>query len=580
MEYKQENKTCQNCKKEFTVEPEDFNFYEKIKVPPPTWCPECRMIRRMLFRNERSLYKQNCGLCGKSTISMYDPESKYEVYCIDCFNSDKWNSSDFEQDYDFSCSFFEQFGEFLKKIPRRALYRDFDVNSEYTNQSVYMKNCYLCFGGHHYEDSDYCAQNFFLKNCLDVNFSSKSEFCFDSIRLRNCFRVRFGYYSENCIDSWFIYNCRNCQNCVGCTNLRNKNYCIFNKQYNKEEYENKIKELALSQRENIENIRKEFWKQSISFPRKFANVKNIINSTGDNLEQVKNCRNSFNLTEDENVNCSFFVPTGGKDCFDLDHVGLGTSECYEIHSAFGDNRVFFSNRVYYSHDVEFSDDCYNCENLFACASLRKKQYCIFNKQYGKEEYNELVSKIKKHIDEMPYIDKKGRIYKYGEFFPIDIMPFAYNDSVVNEYFTLTKKEILNRGYKYKEPETKNYKPTILSHQLPVIEIANEKILKEIVQCDHLGHCNDKCTTAFRIIQNELNICKTLGIPLPSLCPNCRHMERMRLFNLPRLYHRQCMCDKKNHFHGTEKCEIEFETSYAPDRPEIVYCEKCYQQEVY
>jgi hypothetical protein len=38
--------------------------------------------------------------------------------------------------------------------------------------------------------------------------------------------------------------------------------------------------------------------------------------------------------------------------------------------------------------------------------------------------------------------------------------------------------------------------------------------------------------------------------------------------------------KTNHFHGDKKCEVEFETSYAPDRPEIVYCEKCYQQEVY
>ncbi|KKQ03984.1 MAG: hypothetical protein US12_C0009G0014 [Parcubacteria group bacterium GW2011_GWA2_36_24] len=191
MEYKSQNVICQNCKKDFTIEPDDFGFYEKIKVPPPTWCPECRMIRRMLFRNERSLYKQNCDLCN------------------------------------FSKNFFEQLGELFKKIPRRALYQDFAVNSEYTNQAVYIKNCYLCFGGHHYEDSSYCAQNFYLKNCLDVDFSHKSELCFDSIVLNNCFRVRFGYYSENCLDSWFIYNCRNCSDCVGCTNLIGKTHCIF-----------------------------------------------------------------------------------------------------------------------------------------------------------------------------------------------------------------------------------------------------------------------------------------------------------------------------------------------------------------
>ena len=220
-----ETKKCQNCMKDFKIEPDDFGFYEKIKVPPPTWCPECRMIRRMNFRNERSLYKQDCDLCKKPTISMYASENKYIVYCNDCFSSDKWDAMNYGKDYDFSKNFFEQLGELFKKIPRRALFQDFAVNSDYTNQSVYMKNCYLCFGGHHYEDSSYCAQNFFLKNCyfvfgghhyedsaycaqnlflkncIDVDFSYKSELCFESVHLINCFKVRYGYYSENCIDS-------------------------------------------------------------------------------------------------------------------------------------------------------------------------------------------------------------------------------------------------------------------------------------------------------------------------------------------------------------------------------------------
>lgn len=566
-----ETKNCQNCKKDFTIESEDFKFYEKIKVPPPTWCPECRMIRRMLFRNERSLYKVNCELCQKQIISMYSSESGYQVYCLECYKSDKWDPFTYAQNYNFSKLFFEQLDELFKKIPRRALYQDFAVNSEYTNQIVYIKNSYLCFGGHHYEDSSYCAQNFFLTSCLDVDFSHKNEFCFESLHLINCFRVRYGYYSENCLDSWFIYGCRNCSNCVGCTNLIGKNYCIFNEQFTKEVYEQKLKEMNLSERDSLEKLQREFWQDSLSFPRKYANVKNIVNSTGDDLEQVKNCNYVFSASQDENIKYSFFVPTGGKDSFDLDHVGLGTSETYELHSGFGNNRVYFSNRVYYSHDVEYSDDCYNCEYLFACAGLRKKQYCIFNKEYSKEEYYILVEKIKKQMNDMSYTDSKGRIFKYGEYFPVEIIPFGYTDSVVSEYFPLTKEEISEKGYKYKDPEIKNYKPTILAHQLPLIENADENVLKEIIQCDHIGHCNHKCTTAFRIIQNELNICKILNIPLPKLCPNCRHMERMKLLNPPKLYHRKCM---------KEGCTNEFETSYAPERPEIIYCERCYQQEVY
>ncbi|MBM3251119.1 MAG: hypothetical protein FJZ07_02705, partial [Candidatus Nealsonbacteria bacterium] len=60
-----EIRTCQNCHSPFVIDVQDFDFYQKIKVPPPTWCPECRMVRRMMFRNERSLYKRKCDVTGK-----------------------------------------------------------------------------------------------------------------------------------------------------------------------------------------------------------------------------------------------------------------------------------------------------------------------------------------------------------------------------------------------------------------------------------------------------------------------------------------------------------------------------------
>ncbi len=69
---KKETKNCQNCKKDFVIEPEDFNFYEKMKVPAPKICPDCRFKRRAIFRNETILYSgRQCGLCGKGIISIY-----------------------------------------------------------------------------------------------------------------------------------------------------------------------------------------------------------------------------------------------------------------------------------------------------------------------------------------------------------------------------------------------------------------------------------------------------------------------------------------------------------------------------
>src|SRR3989344_5392742 len=111
---KQETRDCQSCKGQFVIEPDDFAFYEKIKVPPPTWCPGCRLQRRYSFRNEMNLYKVKCGLCGKNTISMYSADKPYPIYCQKCWMSDNWDPLQYGQEYDFSKPFFEQFGQLLR----------------------------------------------------------------------------------------------------------------------------------------------------------------------------------------------------------------------------------------------------------------------------------------------------------------------------------------------------------------------------------------------------------------------------------------------------------------------------------
>jgi hypothetical protein len=110
-----EARICQNCRQNFIIESEDFSFYaDKVKTPPPTFCPECRMRRRMTWRNERSLYRRECGLCKKPIISIYKTQSPYTVYCHSCFRSDAWNPFDYGREYDFAKPFFVQFNELQK----------------------------------------------------------------------------------------------------------------------------------------------------------------------------------------------------------------------------------------------------------------------------------------------------------------------------------------------------------------------------------------------------------------------------------------------------------------------------------
>jgi hypothetical protein len=72
-----ETKNCQSCKQPFIIEPEDFNFYVKIDVPPPTFCPDCRLQRRMAFRNERTLYKRKCDAPGhdEEMLSLFSSDN-------------------------------------------------------------------------------------------------------------------------------------------------------------------------------------------------------------------------------------------------------------------------------------------------------------------------------------------------------------------------------------------------------------------------------------------------------------------------------------------------------------------------
>ncbi|MCX6722515.1 MAG: hypothetical protein NT094_00405, partial [Candidatus Staskawiczbacteria bacterium] len=227
--------------------------------------------------------------------------------------------------------------------------------------------------------------------------------------------------------------------------------------------------------------------------------------------------------------------------------------------------------IYHCNDISYSINCHGSHDLFGCVGLRNKSYCIFNKQYSESEYKELVAKIIAHMNDMPYTDKKGRIYKYGEFFPIEISPFAYNETIAQEYFPLTKEDILEKGYLWKEDEVKNYKATKKSEDLQDnIEDISDEILNDIIRCAHEGKCNEKCTVAFKIVPQELQFYKKMNLPLPQLCPNCRHYKRLAQRNPMKLWHRKCM---------HEGCQNEFETPYSPDKSEIIYCERCYQQEV-
>ena len=266
-----------------------------------------------------------------------------------------------------------------------------------------------------------------------------------------------------------------------------------------------------------------------------------------------------------------------RDCYDV-YAAIGLELCYE--ATVGGLSSYASH--FYTHssmcrNAEYSFFCNGCESIFGCIGLKNKKFCIFNKQYTELEYNSLLLKIKKQMVDIPYLDAKGNVYSYGEFFPIELSPFGYNESQAHQEFPLSESEIKSSGFTYIPQDIGQHNFTVTN--LPdTIGATGEDFYKEIIPCLHDRKCKCQCTKAFRIHPIELMIYKKLNIPIPDLCPNCRYSEMLRYRAPFKLWHRTCMCDKTTHGHEGS-CKNEFETSYAPERPEVVYCESCYQKEV-
>jgi len=568
-----ETKTCQNCKQDFTIEPEDFLFYEKMQVPAPTFCPQCRMIRRLLWRNEGLLFRRQDGYSGKEVFSGFAPEAKVVTYENSFWYGDGWNPFATGREYDFSRPFFSQFKELLSvaPIPARSVFNL--VNSDYCNEASEMKNSYLCFNTDFVENSAYLRKITHIKECFDINDSNEDELCYESVLLEKCYSTYFSVDCDSCVDVWFSKGLRGCTNCFGCVNLTKKSYCYFNVQYSKEEYQEKIAQHVLTSYSGIQAAKKQaraFW---LDYPVKFNHTSRTYDSNGERIYDSKNVKDSHTIRGGENLRYCQDLQAKTSNCYDYSVWGVGTENIYESQTCgLGCYNLRFSYCCWENaRDLEYCVYCVGSKNCFGCVGLYKQEYCIFNKQYSKEEYSELRNKIVEQMKNISYIDAKGREYRYGEFFPFDLSPHAYNETLDQDFFPLTEAEALEKGYGWREPNNREYQATQTSQDLPDdIRHVPPTITNEILECM-------SCHRAYRIIPAELSFFNRVGLPLPRMCHMCRYMDRAQYLNPPVQYHRACMCEQDGHTHS-EKCSNEFESSYAPERPDIVYCEQCYQQE--
>jgi hypothetical protein len=548
-------KICQTCGEGFEIREADLNFYEQVRTVPPLYCPDCRMTRRLLYRNERTFYKRPCDLCKKDFISVYTKDSPCKVYCHDCWWSDSWNPKSFAKDYDPQRLFFEQLGSLMKETPRLGIMILNNVRSDYTNGSAENKDCYLVFAADYNEDCLYGRLLQRDKFCVDCAFLHESELCYECIDCRNCFKCLFAEQCHTSSDLLFCFNMRDSSNCIFCANGRHLSYAIYNKKCTKEEYEKKKTEI-LKNYGSIEKAKREFAELKKETITKFACQTKCHNVTGDYLH---NCHQGVFLYDTYDAkNCSYMTDTENPiDCMDCNNFYYKSNYCYNIMGAMQLSKVKNSDFVFTSNDAEYCDNCYNLTSCFGCTAIRKGEYMILNKQYSREKYLRLKKEIEKTLE------KEGSA---GQFLPSELSPFKYNETLAHDFFPLSKEEAIRRGYGWQDQKTGTYgRETIRKGEIPsTIDEADENILKEILICEG-------CNKNYRLTPAELSFYKRMHLPIPHKDFECRHQDRMKKRNPRKLWHRKCM---------KEGCQNEFETSYAPDRPEMVYCEECYNKEIY
>lgn len=535
---------------------ESFIFDYKKKnhsFPLPNMCFSCTRQRLLSFTNEMNIYKSKDS-DGHDIISMYSPDKPYEVYTKEKWYTASWNGLDYRRKFDLSKSFFDQFRLLRQEVPVVALNVVNSENSEFNNNIINSKNCYMCFGNESLEDCLYVTGSYGTKYSIDVWWSTTEN----SYEIFNCGNVYKSYFCSNCTESRDLIlcdNCFGCKNCIMCSNLVNQEYHILNKKYSPEEFHKKKEELDFGNYTKFQTLKKVFSDFLITTPKIFSDTVQSENVTGNYIYQSKKCFNCYNVIEIED---SSHVANAGRISWVANSCIVYTGEGKIIGSTmiYESSSIAFCILINACHNLTYCTDMLSCSYCFWCVWLQHKNYCFFNTQYSQEEYFEKVEACIAHMQ------KTG---EWGQIFPANISLFGYNETLAQWEFPLEKKDAIETEFLWSDYESPfpNTAKTITADKLPdTIESVPDDVLNWAIICERSGK-------PFKIIAQELEFYRKHQLPLPRLHPNERYIARLQIRTDRQLYNIKC-----------DSCHKELQSVYRQDWKEKVYCRNCYYKNVF
>ena len=170
----------------------------------------------------------------------------------------KVNKETFDQNYErftsnprYARELLDQYNTLLATAPR--IY-SININSDKCigNEIYFSRNIIASYNIHKSENISYSSDLHECDNCQDIYKLEFSHRCYD---VSSCYKMYHCLFCFNCSElryCTYCETCYNCESCFGCVGIKNKKYCIFNKQYTAEEYEKLVAQLISHMQENGE----------------------------------------------------------------------------------------------------------------------------------------------------------------------------------------------------------------------------------------------------------------------------------------------------------------------------------------
>jgi hypothetical protein len=256
-EYSNHCGNCRNCYFIFNSEEDEDCMYlrfgdkctdcvDSTNILNSELCLECINVKNCY----NVKFSDDCDNCSDSAFLRNCRGMRNSMFCYDmerqeyCLFNEKLGKEKYEEKMkEYGLDSYENlerckklWEDFAAKWPK---IRHIILNSENcSGESIYnSRNSDDCYNVSDLEDCRYVLNSVGVKDSYDFYaYGMKTELNYECVTMAYCYDVKFCSYLMHSSFCEYCETCWKCENCFGCIGLKDKKFCILNKQYSEEEY--------------------------------------------------------------------------------------------------------------------------------------------------------------------------------------------------------------------------------------------------------------------------------------------------------------------------------------------------------